>query len=102
MTAEEEVDDEDDDDPDFRMLKLNTEIAHLFMDHANGTTRFSLVDFVALDSDKIKHSSRVTFYLVDEEIPPIKHGNTITDRRSTFQPHLAPVVTPRQVQDIFY
>ncbi|KPP73929.1 protein IMPACT-like, partial [Scleropages formosus] len=33
----------------------------------------------------------------DEELPPIKHGEAITDRRSTFQPHLAPVVTPRQV-----
>lgn len=41
---------------------------------------------------------RIIFYLVDEELPPIKHGNPITDRRSTFQPHLAPVVTPRQVQ----
>ncbi|XP_056614801.1 protein IMPACT [Triplophysa dalaica] len=34
----------------------------------------------------------------DEELPPIQHGETITDRRSTFQPHLAPVVTPKQVQ----
>ncbi|CAB1415188.1 unnamed protein product [Pleuronectes platessa] len=67
MTAEEDVDDED--LPDFRTLKLNTENAHLFLDHAN-----------------------------DEDVPPIKHGNTITDRRSTFQPHLAPVVTPRQVK----
>uniref|UniRef100_UPI0037E93770 protein IMPACT n=1 Tax=Semicossyphus pulcher TaxID=241346 RepID=UPI0037E93770 len=66
MTAEE---DDDEDVPDFRMLKLNTENAHLFMQHAD-----------------------------DEELPPIKHGNTITDRRSTFQPHLAPVVTPRQVK----
>ncbi|XP_078024629.1 protein IMPACT isoform X3 [Epinephelus lanceolatus] len=72
MTAEEEVDDDDDDDiPDFRTLRLNTENAHLFMDHKN-----------------------------DEELPPIKHGNTITDRRSTFQPHLAPVVTPRQILDV--
>ncbi|KAK9518957.1 hypothetical protein VZT92_021722 [Zoarces viviparus] len=70
MTAEEEVDDEDDEDaPDCRTLKLDTEHVHLFMDHAN-----------------------------DEEAPPIKHGNTITDRRSTFQPHVAPVVTPRQVK----
>ncbi|XP_067453640.1 protein IMPACT isoform X1 [Thunnus thynnus] len=68
ITTEEEVDD-DEDMQDFRNLKLNTENAHLFMDHAN-----------------------------DEEMPPIKHGNTITDRRSTFQPHLAPVVTPRQVK----
>ncbi|KAI1891374.1 hypothetical protein AGOR_G00143160 [Albula goreensis] len=34
----------------------------------------------------------------DEELPPIKHGEPITDRRSTFQPHLAPVVTSRQVK----
>lgn len=69
MTAEEDVDDDDEDVPDFRTLKLNTDNAHLFSDHAN-----------------------------DEEVPPIKHGNTITDRRSTFQPHLSPVVTPRQVK----
>ena len=36
ITAEEEVDD-DEDMQDFRNLKLNTENAHLFMDHANGT-----------------------------------------------------------------
>uniref|UniRef100_A0A8C9YAF8 Impact RWD domain protein n=1 Tax=Sander lucioperca TaxID=283035 RepID=A0A8C9YAF8_SANLU len=68
MTAEEEVDDPED-IADVKTLQLNTEPAHLFMDHAN-----------------------------DEELPPIKHGNAITDRRSTFQPHLAPVVTPRQVK----
>ncbi|XP_034003542.1 protein IMPACT isoform X1 [Trematomus bernacchii] len=68
MTTEEEEDD-DEDMPDFRSLKLNTENAHLFMDPAK-----------------------------DEEAPPIKHGNTLTDRRSTFQPHLAPVVTPKQVK----
>ncbi|KAG8003438.1 Protein IMPACT-B, partial [Nibea albiflora] len=70
MTTEEEEDD-DEDVPDFRTFKLSTENAHLFMEHGN-----------------------------DEEIPPIKHGNTITDRRSTFQPHLAPVVTPRQILDV--
>uniref|UniRef100_A0A3P8ZWB6 RWD domain-containing protein n=1 Tax=Esox lucius TaxID=8010 RepID=A0A3P8ZWB6_ESOLU len=32
------------------------------------------------------------------ELPSIKHGGTITDRRSTFQSHLAPVVTPGQVR----
>lgn len=56
MTAEEEVDDDDDDIPDFRTLKLNTDIAHLLVDHANGTTYVSLVDLVALVSDRIKHS----------------------------------------------
>uniref|UniRef100_A0A3Q2Q4N3 Impact RWD domain protein n=1 Tax=Fundulus heteroclitus TaxID=8078 RepID=A0A3Q2Q4N3_FUNHE len=48
---------------------LGVEKAHLFMDQPN-----------------------------DEEMPPVKHGSPITDRRSTFQPHLAPVVTPRQVK----
>ncbi|XP_062869263.1 protein IMPACT [Trichomycterus rosablanca] len=38
--------------------------------------------------------------LADEELPPIKHGEPITDRRSTFQPHLALVVTPKQVQGV--
>ncbi|XP_028924093.1 protein IMPACT isoform X2 [Ornithorhynchus anatinus] len=33
-----------------------------------------------------------------EEMPPIDHGVPITDRRSTFQAHLAPVVTPKQVK----
>lgn len=61
--------DDDEDVIDLRTLKLNTENAHLFMDRAN-----------------------------DDELPPIKHGNTITDRRSTFQPHCAPVVTPGQVK----
>ncbi|XP_058034340.1 protein IMPACT isoform X1 [Ahaetulla prasina] len=36
----------------------------------------------------------------DEELPPIYHGNPITDRRSTFQAHLAPVVCLEQVKNI--
>ncbi|XP_064026514.1 protein IMPACT isoform X3 [Pogoniulus pusillus] len=36
----------------------------------------------------------------DEELPPIHHGDPITDRRSTFQAHLAPVVTPRQILNV--
>ncbi|CAL8306864.1 unnamed protein product [Lota lota] len=71
--AEEDVDNNEDNDndelPDFRTLKMNTENVHLFMNHES-----------------------------DEEVPPVKHGSIITDRRSTFQPHLAPVVTPRQVK----
>ncbi|XP_068175624.1 protein IMPACT isoform X2 [Antennarius striatus] len=70
MTAEEEVDGEEE-MPDFSTFKLNTEDPQLFMEHA-----------------------------YDEELPPIKHGNTITDRRSTFQPHIASVVTPRQVKNV--
>uniref|UniRef100_A0A3P8T7F4 Impact RWD domain protein n=1 Tax=Amphiprion percula TaxID=161767 RepID=A0A3P8T7F4_AMPPE len=43
---------------------------------------------------------KIRDFLVEksQKVPPIKHGNPITDRRSTFQPHLAPVVTPRQVK----
>ncbi|XP_066482303.1 protein IMPACT isoform X1 [Tiliqua scincoides] len=36
----------------------------------------------------------------DEELPPIYHGNPITDRRSTFQAHLAPVVSTKQVKNV--
>uniref|UniRef100_A0A8C6TU13 Impact RWD domain protein n=1 Tax=Neogobius melanostomus TaxID=47308 RepID=A0A8C6TU13_9GOBI len=68
IPTEEQVMEDADDLPDFSTLKL-TENAHLFMDH-----------------------------LDDDEMPAIKHGNAITDRRSTFQPHLTPVVTPRQVK----
>ncbi|XP_069477030.1 protein IMPACT isoform X3 [Ambystoma mexicanum] len=34
----------------------------------------------------------------DEELPPVSHGEPITERRSTFQAHLAPVVSPKQVK----
>ncbi|XP_069778690.1 protein IMPACT isoform X2 [Narcine bancroftii] len=34
----------------------------------------------------------------DMELPPMAHGEPITDRRSTFQAHLAPVVTVNQVK----
>uniref|UniRef100_A0A3Q2D2R1 Impact RWD domain protein n=1 Tax=Cyprinodon variegatus TaxID=28743 RepID=A0A3Q2D2R1_CYPVA len=53
--------------------------------------RVALIQFFGPDTD-------TWLYRIDEEIPPIKHGNPITDRRSTFQPHLAPVVTPTQVK----
>uniref|UniRef100_A0A3P9Q8H0 Impact RWD domain protein n=1 Tax=Poecilia reticulata TaxID=8081 RepID=A0A3P9Q8H0_POERE len=69
VTAEEDVEDGDEGGPDLRVLRETAEKTHFFLDQAN-----------------------------DEEIPPIKHGSPITDRRSTFQPHLAPVVTPRQVK----
>ncbi|KAL2090255.1 hypothetical protein ACEWY4_014943 [Coilia grayii] len=68
-TLTEEEDDGDEADLlDYSMLKI-TEQAHLFVGHIR-----------------------------DEELPEIKHGEAITDRRSTFQPHLAMVVTPKQVR----
>ncbi|XP_034373690.1 protein IMPACT isoform X1 [Arvicanthis niloticus] len=33
-----------------------------------------------------------------EDLPPVAHGVPITDRRSTFQAHVAPVVCPEQVK----
>lgn len=45
MMTEEEVGDEDD-IPDFRTFKVSTEEAHFFMDDANGTSNYSLTDFL--------------------------------------------------------
>uniref|UniRef100_A0A8C7FUY2 Impact N-terminal domain-containing protein n=1 Tax=Oncorhynchus kisutch TaxID=8019 RepID=A0A8C7FUY2_ONCKI len=67
MTTEME-DDEEIMLPDNWVLKLNTESLHLFENHS-----------------------------IDEELPPIKQGGMITDRRSTFQPQLPTVVKPRQL-----
>ncbi|KAI8520103.1 hypothetical protein Bbelb_033600 [Branchiostoma belcheri] len=36
----------------------------------------------------------------DEELPPIHHGEPITDKRSTFQAHLAHLVSVRQVKQV--
>ncbi|XP_016328702.1 protein IMPACT isoform X1 [Sinocyclocheilus anshuiensis] len=72
VTTEEEAHDYDEDDlPDYSMLKLANQSAQLLSSASD-----------------------------DEELPLIKHGETITDRRSTFQPHLAAVVTPKQVQRV--
>ncbi|XP_056459175.1 protein IMPACT isoform X1 [Gadus chalcogrammus] len=71
LTTEEDVDNDEEnyDLPDFRTVKMNTEYVHPFMNHES-----------------------------DGEVPPVKHGSIITDRRSTFQPHLAPVTAPGQVK----
>ncbi|XP_061539638.1 protein IMPACT isoform X2 [Phycodurus eques] len=71
VTLTAEEDLDDGDGPDFAGLTLSAEAAQHFLEHAN-----------------------------DEEVPPIKHGGCITDRRSTFQSHLAPVVAPRQVKTV--
>ncbi|RXN37296.1 IMPACT isoform X1 [Labeo rohita] len=71
VTTEEEGHEYDEDDlPDYSVLKLTNQTAQLFSSASD-----------------------------DEELPLIKHGETITDRRSTFQPHLAAVVTPKQVRN---
>ncbi|XP_043079324.1 protein IMPACT isoform X4 [Puntigrus tetrazona] len=71
VTEEEGNDYDEDDIPDYGTLKLSNQSAQLFSSSSD-----------------------------DEELPLIKHGETITDRRSTFQPHLAAVVTPKQVQRV--
>lgn len=67
--------------------------------------RYGWSQFSRLALDAFKMSSfkqllqkRCQLCSIDGEVPPIKHGESITDRRSTFQPHLAPVVTPGQVK----
>lgn len=57
---------------------------------------YSLLKLASSQSDD--NFSNFSDGTLDEELPPIQHGETITDRRSTFQPHLAPVVTPKQVK----
>ncbi|XP_009469539.1 PREDICTED: protein IMPACT [Nipponia nippon] len=61
-----------------------------------------LLDYEPIQEDPIKMLNYITSESqeVDEELPSIHHGNPITDRRSTFQAHLAPVVTPRQVKRV--
>ncbi|XP_056304211.1 protein IMPACT [Danio aesculapii] len=72
MTTEEEGHDYDEDDlPDISVLKLSSQSEQIF--------------FTSSD---------------DEELPLIKHGESITDRRSTFQPHLSAVENPKQVQRV--
>ncbi|XP_060797256.1 protein IMPACT isoform X2 [Neoarius graeffei] len=76
MTEEQDDDWDEGDIPDYGVLTLSTEQTH----------HFSVSSTCTSDSD--------------EELPAIKHGEAITDRRSTFQPHLALVVTPKQVQRV--
>ncbi|XP_074998044.1 protein IMPACT isoform X2 [Calonectris borealis] len=63
---------------------------------------YFLLDHQPVQEDPIKMLNFITSESqeVDEELPSIYHGNPITDRRSTFQAHLAPVVTPRQVKRV--
>ncbi|XP_075560940.1 protein IMPACT isoform X2 [Pelecanus crispus] len=61
-----------------------------------------LLDYQPIQEDPIKMLNYITSESqeVDEELPSIHHGSPITDRRSTFQAHLAPVVTPGQVKRV--
>ncbi|KAM6277696.1 protein IMPACT isoform 3-T3 [Spheniscus humboldti] len=61
-----------------------------------------ILDYQPIQEDPVKMLNYITSESqeVDEELPSIHHGNPITDRRSTFQAHLAPVVTPRQVKRV--
>ncbi|XP_042664598.1 protein IMPACT isoform X1 [Centrocercus urophasianus] len=61
-----------------------------------------LLDYQPVQEDPVEILSYITSESqeVDEELPMIHHGNPLTDRRSTFQAHLAPVVTPRQVKRV--
>uniref|UniRef100_A0A3Q0RZS4 Impact RWD domain protein n=1 Tax=Amphilophus citrinellus TaxID=61819 RepID=A0A3Q0RZS4_AMPCI len=73
--------------------KLANSLEDIYVEHAGESILYLWVEKVR---DFLVEKSQNSE--TDEEMPPIKHGNPITDRRSTFQPHLAPVVTPRQVK----
>uniref|UniRef100_A0A3Q3CUC9 Impact RWD domain protein n=1 Tax=Haplochromis burtoni TaxID=8153 RepID=A0A3Q3CUC9_HAPBU len=73
--------------------KLANSLEDIYVEHAGESILYLWVEKVR---DFLVEKSQNSE--TDEELPPIKHGNPITDRRSTFQPHLAPVVTPRQVK----
>uniref|UniRef100_A0A3B3C222 Impact RWD domain protein n=1 Tax=Oryzias melastigma TaxID=30732 RepID=A0A3B3C222_ORYME len=70
-------------------VKLANSLEDIYVEHAGESILYLWVE-------------RVREFLVEksqnEELPPVKHGKPVTDRRSTFQPHLAPVVSPRQVK----
>lgn len=56
---------------------------------------FTLSDLESFTSDFSDHGSDIS----DEwECPSIRHGECLTDRRSTFQPHLAPVFHKSQIK----
>uniref|UniRef100_A0A667ZTD1 Impact RWD domain protein n=1 Tax=Myripristis murdjan TaxID=586833 RepID=A0A667ZTD1_9TELE len=74
-------------------MTLANSLEDLYVEHAGESILFLWVEKIR---EFLIEKSQITE--TDEEVPPIKHGTTITDRRSTFQPHLAPVVTPRQVK----
>uniref|UniRef100_A0A3B5LUN8 RWD domain-containing protein n=1 Tax=Xiphophorus couchianus TaxID=32473 RepID=A0A3B5LUN8_9TELE len=67
--------------------KLANSLEDIYVEHAGESILYLWVE-------------RIRDFLMERshKIPPIKHGSLITDRRSTFQPHLAPVVTPGQVK----
>lgn len=96
MTAEEDVEDGTQ-VPDIRTFSGSAEESHLYAEPVNGTADLSPVGMFDLKFSMAFSQKWRQLCSLDEELPPIKHGESITDRRSTFQPHLAPVVSPRQV-----
>uniref|UniRef100_A0A8B9VZV4 Impact RWD domain protein n=1 Tax=Anas zonorhyncha TaxID=75864 RepID=A0A8B9VZV4_9AVES len=81
-------------DPEPDIKKTSEEV-----DEDNGDD--FLVDYQPVQEDPVKLLNYITSESQeDEELPSIHHGNPLTDRRSTFQAHLAPVVTTRQVKRV--
>lgn len=58
----------------------------------------TIVNFSVFECENFKDKIQFFKFIEIEELPPIDHGIPITDRRSTFQAHLAPVVCPKQVK----
>ncbi|XP_013788227.1 protein IMPACT-like [Limulus polyphemus] len=57
-------------------------------------------EYVDFNFEKYKNGGSSQQKCSDFETPRIYHGETIVDRKSTFQAHLAPVVCVEQVQQI--
>ncbi|XP_073487594.1 protein IMPACT isoform X2 [Aquarana catesbeiana] len=83
--------------------------------HPGPTLKAATEETEADDDDEIASSSELlnnlfansavfgildTFEDTEKEVPTIVHGETISDRRSTFQAHLAPVTSPAQVKQV--
>jgi hypothetical protein len=59
---------------------------------------FPIASFSSFECKAVLKIKYFLKFIEIEELPPIDHGIPITDRRSTFQAHLAPVVCPKQVK----
>ncbi|KAK1805914.1 hypothetical protein P4O66_012957 [Electrophorus voltai] len=107
ITSEEEDDTWDEGDiSNYNVLKLDMGQTHIFSSSSAGIVGLSTVECSRLPCWSSacwvdpEWKCCVSLPHSDEQLPPIKHGEPVTDRRSTFQPHLAPVVTPKQVQRV--
>lgn len=75
--------------PNKRRVQVSTET-----DHGDDDLDLSALQIETLNAHLTDHADTGD----DWECPPITHGDVITDRRSTFQPHFAPVFHRKQIK----